>query len=63
GTVTKRVVKIDFSKGINEETNPILRNNDVVVVNRSGVAKAGDTVGTVAGPLGLIFNVLRFFGF
>ena len=62
GTVTKRVVKIDFSKGINEETNPILRNNDVVVVNRSGVAKAGDTVGTVAGPLGLIFNVLRFFG-
>ncbi|MBE9059116.1 polysaccharide biosynthesis/export family protein [Sphaerospermopsis sp. LEGE 08334] len=63
GTVTKRVVKIDFSKGINEDTNPILRNNDVVVVNRSGVAKAGDTVGTVAGPLGLIFNVLRFFGF
>ncbi|MFM7368033.1 MAG: polysaccharide biosynthesis/export family protein, partial [Sphaerospermopsis kisseleviana] len=62
GTVTKRVVKIDFSKGINEETNPILRNNDVVVVNRSGVAKAGDTVGTVAGPLGLIFSVLRFFG-
>jgi polysaccharide export outer membrane protein len=62
GTVTKRVVKIDFSKGINEETNPILRNNDVVVVNRSGVAKTGDTVGTVAGPLGLIFNVLRFFG-
>lgn len=62
GTVTKRVVKIDFSKGINDETNPILRNNDVVVVNRSGVAKTGDTLGTVAGPLGVIFNVLRFFG-
>ncbi|TAE60192.1 MAG: polysaccharide export protein [Nostocales cyanobacterium] len=62
GTVTKRVVKIDFSKGINEETNPILRNNDVVVVNRSGVAKTGDTLGTVSGPLGVIFSVLRFFG-
>ncbi|WP_353929023.1 SLBB domain-containing protein [Okeanomitos corallinicola TIOX110] len=62
GTVTKRIVKIDFSKEINDETNPILRNNDVVVVNRSGIAKTGDTVGTVAGPLGLIFNVLRFFG-
>ncbi|NET01646.1 MAG: polysaccharide export protein [Sphaerospermopsis sp. SIO1G2] len=62
GTVTKRIVKIDFSKGINEETNPILRNNDVVVVNRSGIAKTGDTVGTVSGPLGLIFNVLRLFG-
>ncbi|MBD2296791.1 SLBB domain-containing protein [Anabaena sphaerica FACHB-251] len=63
GSVTKRVVKIDFSKGINEETNPILRNNDVVVVNRSGVAKTSDTVGTVAGPLGIILNILRFVGF
>lgn len=62
GTVTKRVVKIDFSKEINEESNPILRNNDVVVVNRSGVAKTADTVGTVTGPLGLIFNFLRLFG-
>lgn len=61
GTVTKRVVKIDFSKGINEETNPILRNNDVVVVNRSGLAKTGDTVGTVSGPLGILLNIVRFF--
>lgn len=62
GTVTKRVVKIDFSKGINDATNPILRNNDVVVVGRSGLAKAGDTLGTVAGPFGIIVNFLRFFG-
>jgi polysaccharide export outer membrane protein len=62
GTVTKRVVKVDFSQGINEETNPILRNNDVVVVNRSGLAKTGDTLNTVSGPLGVIFNILRFFG-
>ncbi|MBK1987385.1 SLBB domain-containing protein [Sphaerospermopsis aphanizomenoides BCCUSP55] len=64
GTVTKRVVKIDFSKGINEETNPILRNNDVVVVQRSGIAKTSDTVGTVSGPLGTILGIVRlFFGF
>jgi polysaccharide biosynthesis/export protein len=62
GTVSKRVVKIDFSKGINDDTNPILRNNDVVVVGRSGIAKSGDTLGVVAGPLGIIFNFLRFFG-
>ncbi|WP_083389478.1 reverse transcriptase N-terminal domain-containing protein [Trichormus sp. NMC-1] len=49
GTVTKRVVKIDFSKGINDDTNPILRNNDVVVVGRSGIAKTGDTLGTSIG--------------
>jgi polysaccharide export outer membrane protein len=61
GTVTKRVVKIDFTKGINEDTNPILRNNDVVVVGRSGLAKTGDTVGVVSGPLGVLLNVVRFF--
>ncbi|MBD2387839.1 polysaccharide biosynthesis/export family protein [Cylindrospermum sp. FACHB-282] len=62
GTVTKRAVKVDFAQGINEERNPILRNNDVVVVNRSGLARTGDTIGTVAGPLGTILNFLRFFG-
>lgn len=62
GSVTKRIVKVDFSAGINEQTNPILRNNDVVVVNRSGLAKTGDTTNTIAGPLGVIFSLLRVFG-
>ncbi|MBL1201067.1 MAG: SLBB domain-containing protein [Nostoc sp. ZfuVER08] len=62
GSVTKRVVKVDFSAGINEQTNPILRNNDVIVVSRSGGAKVGDTTGLVAGPLGVIFSILRVFG-
>ncbi|MEH2247212.1 SLBB domain-containing protein [Nostoc sp.] len=62
GSVTKRIVKVDFSAGINEQTNPILRNNDVVVVNRSGAAKTGDTVNTITGPLGIILNLLNIFG-
>ncbi|WP_375471494.1 SLBB domain-containing protein [uncultured Nostoc sp.] len=62
GSVTKRIVKVDFSAGINEQTNPILRNNDVVVVNRSGSAKTGDTVNTITAPLGVIFNLLNLFG-
>ncbi|MEH2162125.1 MAG: SLBB domain-containing protein [Nostoc sp.] len=62
GSVTKRIVKIDFSAGINEQTNPILRNNDVVLVNRSGPANFGDTVSTITGPLGIILNLLNIFG-
>ncbi len=61
GTVSKRVVKIDFSKGINDETNPILHNNDVVVVSRSGIAKTSDTVNTVASPLGTILGIVKIF--
>ncbi|MEA5602602.1 SLBB domain-containing protein [Nostoc sp. UHCC 0252] len=63
GSVTKRIVKVDFSSGINEQTNPILRNNDVVLVNRSGAAKTGDTVSTITGPIGIILNLLNLFGF
>ncbi len=62
GSVTKREVKVDFSQGINEQTNPILRNNDVVVVNRSGLAKSTDSLNTIAGPLGTVLGILRFFG-
>jgi polysaccharide biosynthesis/export protein len=61
GSVTKRVVKIDLASGINEETNPILRNNDVVIVSRNGITKTGETLGTIAGPFGIILNVLRLF--
>ena len=61
GTVTKRPIKVDLAQGINNETNPILRNNDVVVVDRNGLTKTGDRVNTVAGPLGTILGIIRLF--
>ncbi|MEA5507443.1 SLBB domain-containing protein [Halotia wernerae UHCC 0503] len=64
GSVTKREVKVDFSQGINEQTNPILRNNDVLVVSRSGLAKTGDSVGAIVNPLGGLLGIFRaLFGF
>jgi polysaccharide export outer membrane protein len=65
GTVTKRKVKVDFSAGINPQTNPILRNNDVVVVYRSGTAKVGQTVGSIINPVAGVLGILRslFLGF
>jgi polysaccharide export outer membrane protein len=62
GTVTKRPVKVDFSQGINDQTNPILENNDVIVVSRSGLAKAGDGLNILTNPIGTIVNLLRLFG-
>ncbi|OUL35336.1 polysaccharide export protein [Nostoc sp. T09] len=65
GSVTKRVVQVDFSQGINEKTNPILRNNDVVVVSRNGTARTGDALGVLFNPIGSVFGILRtiFSGF
>lgn len=59
GSVTQRTVAIDFSQGINEASNPALRNNDVIVVGRSGSASFSDTIDNIFGALGRIFP---FFG-
>ncbi|MCM0593757.1 MAG: SLBB domain-containing protein [Gloeotrichia echinulata DEX184] len=63
GSVTKRIVQVDFAQGINEQTNPILRNNDVVVVSRNGITRTSDTLSTIASPLGIVVNLFRLFGF
>ena len=60
GTVNKRTIGVDLARGIDEQNNPPLRNNDVIVVNRSNLATIGDTVGTVLNPLGNIFSLFNF---
>ena len=63
GTVSKRNIKVDFANNIDEENNPILRQNDVIVVQRSGAAGVGDVLGTVLRPLTAPLSLLRFLGF
>lgn len=68
GTVTKSLVKINLTAGINEQTNPLLRNNDIIVVSRNGAAKTGDSISAFLGPVDRvsgvfsILNILRIFG-
>lgn len=54
GTVEQRRVELDFTQNANEETNPILRNNDVVIVTPSTLANISDTVDKVVSPLNRI---------
>lgn len=60
GTVTQKQIEVDLSQGINEATNPILKPNDVIVVDRSGMAKARSTAGNIFQS---IFRILPFFAF
>ncbi len=62
GSVTKRQVRVNLAQGISEEVNPILRNNDIVVINRSFLGRVGDTIGAVGNPLLNVFSVFRLFG-
>ncbi|RMG11217.1 MAG: hypothetical protein D6728_09210 [Cyanobacteria bacterium J055] len=61
GTVSRRRIKVDFEEGIDEDSNPILRNNDVVVVNRSFVTTVADTAGEILRPVGSFFSFINFF--
>lgn len=62
GTVSKRTVRIDFSENINDETNPALRANDIVIVGRSTLASTSDFLGSVLSPLNGLFSIFRLIG-
>lgn len=64
GTVEKRTIEVNLAQGIDQETNPILRNQDVVIVKRSGLTATGDSIGNVLRPVtGALGLVRLFFGF
>ena len=65
GSATLERFSIDLSQGASSEKNPPLRDGDTVKVNRSGLAKASDSIGAVSQPLsGLvsIWTLLRLVG-
>lgn len=62
GTVTKRDVPINLAQGISEQNNPTLRDNDIIVVNRNGIARIGDTLGTALSPVTGVFSIFRLLG-
>ncbi|HIK15922.1 MAG TPA: SLBB domain-containing protein [Leptolyngbyaceae cyanobacterium M33_DOE_097] len=63
GTVVKRDVEIDLAQAANENSNPPLRNNDIVVVKKNGLSTVTDAAAAILSPLGGALGILRIFGF
>jgi polysaccharide biosynthesis/export protein len=61
GTVTQQNITVDLSTGISDQGNPMLQNNDIVVVGRSNSAKLSDTLNDVLTPLGRILPLFLLF--
>ena len=57
GTVSRRMIELDFTQGINEQTNPLVQNKDIIVVRRSSTARAIDNVNLVLNPISNILAV------
>jgi polysaccharide biosynthesis/export protein len=56
GTVTNRTISVNLAAGINEEDNPALRENDIVIVSRSGITRTSDFLGLLGGAASAIIN-------
>ena len=61
GTVTQRSLPVDFASAINDETNPILQDRDVILVGRNWSAALGDSIGTVLQPLSGASSLFNLF--
>ena len=59
GAVTKRDIPIDLSQSVSEANNPALRNNDIVVVRKSGLATFSEGLSDVFSPFSALFGGLR----
>jgi polysaccharide biosynthesis/export protein len=59
GTVTKRMIKLNFARGIDPENNPRLQNNDTIVIGRNNLTRVGDGFSTILTPFGGLFNLFR----
>jgi polysaccharide biosynthesis/export protein len=57
GTILQQQFEVDFSRGVDTQTNPILWNNDVVIVDRSAIASFSDGLSLILRPL---TNILPF---
>ncbi|MBW4518491.1 MAG: SLBB domain-containing protein [Scytolyngbya sp. HA4215-MV1] len=64
GTVTERTISVNFERSLNDKNNPALRNDDVVVVKRSGLTVLTDSLGFAINPINSflsIFSIFRIF--
>jgi polysaccharide biosynthesis/export protein len=60
GTVTKRLIKLNFARGIDPENNPRLQNNDTIVIGRNNLTRIGDGFSTILTPFNGLLQILRF---
>lgn len=51
GTIVQQQFEIDFSQGVDTQSNPILWNNDIIIVDRNSVASVTDGLSLILSPL------------
>ncbi|NJO78889.1 MAG: hypothetical protein HC827_10445 [Cyanobacteria bacterium RM1_2_2] len=61
GTAVRRTVEVDLAAGINDATNPALRDYDTIIISRNGTTTVGDRVETFLRPVDAILGTVGSF--
>jgi polysaccharide biosynthesis/export protein len=61
GTITKRNIAINFNNQLNDTTNPPLFNDDIIIVNRSGLTTLTDNLGAVLSPVNSFLSLFSIY--
>ena len=56
GTVSRSEVAINLNQGIDPQTNPLIQDNDIIIVRRSSTTRLIDNLNTVLTPAGNIIG-------
>ena len=62
GTISKEYYSLDLRNGLKQNSNPVLLDNDVVIVKRSSLAKVSDSLNAISKPISStlqIYTLLR----
>ncbi|AFZ21822.1 hypothetical protein [Allocoleopsis franciscana] len=62
GRISRENVSVDFAQGANSGNNPIIGNNDIVVVSRSNTARVADAVNLFLSPGAGIITLFSILG-
>jgi len=63
GSAVKREIEIDLAAGINEQVNPLLKNQDIIIISRSNLAVFSDNINVLLGASVLPFvRIIQAFG-
>lgn len=58
GTVVNHTVPLELEDSLNPETNPALRDNDIIIVHRSTLTRVSDFLEALMNPLGTVLDLL-----
>ncbi|NEO68939.1 SLBB domain-containing protein [Moorena sp. SIO3H5] len=59
GSLSRREIQVNFKQGLNDETNPLLWNNDIILAGRSRSARITDTLSNILGPVFQFLPAIR----